>query len=83
LTKPCETPTLKKAIDAGIRQYNLLHSEKILLDKTLNGTLQVLLDVLSLAKPEVFGKASRIKEMNLRLIIFERLKLQQFYRRLV
>jgi ActR/RegA family two-component response regulator len=60
LTKPCDADTLSQAITTGIEQYRLITSEKELLEKTLMGSIQLLIDVLSAASPEVFGRSMRI-----------------------
>lgn len=60
LTKPCQPELMIKAINEGIKQYELITGERELLEKTLKGTIQVLTEVLSLVNPEAFGRASRI-----------------------
>lgn len=61
LNKPCDSDRLKKAIDAGIRQYQLVHAEKVLLEKTLSGSLHILVEILGMVNPEAFSRAGRIK----------------------
>lgn len=61
LTKPCPTDILINALNDGIRQYQLIRSEKELLEKTLSGSVKVLVDILSLSTPIAFGRASRIR----------------------
>jgi response regulator RpfG family c-di-GMP phosphodiesterase len=63
LTKPTTPDTLEKIIDDGLEQYRLINSEKILLNQTLNGSLDILNEVLSLTNPVAFGKSSRIKKI--------------------
>jgi CheY-like chemotaxis protein len=60
LTKPCEPEVLSGAITDGIKQYQLIHSEKELLEQTLIGSIKVLTDVLGAANPEAFGRSMRI-----------------------
>jgi response regulator RpfG family c-di-GMP phosphodiesterase len=60
LTKPCDPQTLGNAILAGIRQYQLICAERELLDKTLRGSMKVLIGILELTNPEAFGRAARI-----------------------
>ena len=62
LTKPCESETLIAVIDASIKQYNLITAEKELLEQTLKGSVNMLLDILSLVRTDVFSKSSRIKQ---------------------
>jgi response regulator RpfG family c-di-GMP phosphodiesterase len=63
LTKPCPTETLSKAIDAGIKQFHLIATERELLEGTLTGTIRVLTEALSVANPAAFGRAQRIKAL--------------------
>ncbi|MBA4395569.1 MAG: histidine kinase, partial [Desulfobacca sp.] len=60
LTKPCPADLMIKALNDGLKQYQLVTGERELLEKTLKGTIQVLTEVLSLVNPEAFGRASRI-----------------------
>jgi CheY-like chemotaxis protein len=62
LTKPCPPAQLVAAIDAGVEQHRLVTAEKELLELTLLGSVKVLNEVLSLAHPEAFGRAIRIKQ---------------------
>lgn len=61
LNKPVESSQLLKVITAGINQYRLVTGEKILLNKTLKGAVDLLADILSLVKPTTFSQSSRIK----------------------
>ena len=61
LTKPCNKDTLGKALTAGLMQYRLLTAEKDLLENTLQGSIQVLTEVLSLVNPAAFGRALRVR----------------------
>lgn len=63
LTKPTTPDKLKKIIDDGLEQFRLINSEKVLLNQTLNGSLDILNEVLSLTNPVAFGKSSRIKKI--------------------
>jgi response regulator RpfG family c-di-GMP phosphodiesterase len=63
LTKPCPSELLTKNIDDGIKQYRLINAEKELLSKTLSGTIQVMTDILVLAKPQAFNRSLRVKEL--------------------
>jgi response regulator RpfG family c-di-GMP phosphodiesterase len=67
LTKPCSPDNLVKAITAGVEQYRLVTAEKELLEKTLTGSIQVLTDILGLANPTAFGRATRVRELVKRL----------------
>src|SRR5271154_5935877 len=61
LTKPCNRDTLGKALTAGLMQHRLLTAEKDLLENTLQGSIQVLTEVLSLVNPTAFGRALRVR----------------------
>ncbi|HOR28795.1 MAG: Hydrogenase transcriptional regulatory protein hupR1 [candidate division BRC1 bacterium ADurb.BinA292] len=63
LTKPCPADMLAKAVEAGLRQYQLARAEKDLLQETLRGAVKVLVDVLSLVNPPAFGRAARVRRL--------------------
>jgi DNA-binding NtrC family response regulator len=58
LFKPCAEKTLRTAIEAAQRQYELQRAEQTLLDETLRATVAVLVDVLSLVDPATFGRST-------------------------
>ncbi len=62
LNKPCPPEELGLAIEASLRQFSLQEAERVLLEKTLTGSLQVLTELLSLLDPEAFGWAQIIRE---------------------
>jgi response regulator RpfG family c-di-GMP phosphodiesterase len=63
LTKPCSKEVLRSALSAGVEQYRLVQAEKELLQKTLSGSVKVLVDILSLANPMAFGRANRLRRI--------------------
>jgi response regulator RpfG family c-di-GMP phosphodiesterase len=63
LIKPCENDLLLNAIKSAIRQYQLAINEKELLNKTLKGIVQVLIEMLSLTNPETFSPNDRVKRI--------------------
>ncbi len=63
LTKPCPPEDFATALKAGIEQYYLLTAERQILDQTLNSSLQVMVDILSLVNPTAFSRANRVKRM--------------------
>lgn len=67
LTKPCSAPDLIAAVAAGHRQYQLVTSEKILLQQTLVGSIQALVDLMGMVNPVAFGRAGRVKRLALEL----------------
>jgi response regulator RpfG family c-di-GMP phosphodiesterase len=62
LTKPCATDVLLKALDACCEQHRLITSEKVLLEQTLHGSIKALVDILALANPMAFGRATRVRQ---------------------
>ena len=63
LLKPTDTEVFLQTVRDAIRQYQLVTSEKVLLNKTLNGAVKTLVDVLSLFSPEVFAQGNRLREL--------------------
>jgi response regulator RpfG family c-di-GMP phosphodiesterase len=61
LTKPCDPALLAKTLHMGLTQYRLVMAERELLEETLQGSIRVLTQILSLLNPEAFGRASRIQ----------------------
>jgi response regulator RpfG family c-di-GMP phosphodiesterase len=62
LLKPCRKETIELAVEAAVEQHCLLSAERELLEKTLKGSVQMLIDVLSLASPSAFSRSSRIRD---------------------
>jgi len=60
LTKPCSAEELAATLDAALQQHRLVTAERNLLENTLHASVKVLTDVLSLANPAAFSRASRI-----------------------
>jgi response regulator RpfG family c-di-GMP phosphodiesterase len=67
INKPCDKDTLITAIKAGIKQYNLIMAEKILLNKTLKGVINVLSEVLDLVNPDAMDNSVKMVEYMERL----------------
>lgn len=63
LTKPCPSEVLQKNIQMGLRQYQLVVSEQELLSKTLVGSIQVLIEILSISNPDGFRRATRLRKL--------------------
>lgn len=63
LAKPCSTKDLLSAIQDGVRHHELLTSERVLLEQTLRGSIDALIEVLSLASPTLFGRAKRMRTL--------------------
>ncbi len=67
LTKPCEPEELATAVEAAQQQYKLISAERELLEKTLAGSVKVLVDVLSLNDPESFKETARLRRWGQKL----------------
>ena len=63
LTKPCPSEVLQRNIQMALRQYQLVVSEQELLSKTLVGSIQVLIEVMSISNPEGFRRATRLRKL--------------------
>jgi response regulator RpfG family c-di-GMP phosphodiesterase len=61
LTKPCPPEVLGKAVEDALAQFRLITAEKELLSKTLNGSIKLLTDILSMIEPESFGRAQTVR----------------------
>lgn len=62
LVKPCSGDTMRMQLKAAVRQHELVSSERVLLEQTLRGAVHALSEILSLAMPEAFGRATRVRE---------------------
>ena len=67
LTKPCAPEKLIAAVEAAVRQHELVTAEKTLLQQTVLGSIRALVDVLAIVNPIAFGRGSRIKRMTTEL----------------
>ncbi len=67
LTKPVRAARLTEAVAAAVAQYRLITGQRILLSRTLHGSVKVLIDLLAMTSPDVFGHATRVKELAARL----------------
>lgn len=62
LNKPCPPDILENSINDALEQFRLVTAEKELLEKTLNGSIKVMCEILSQVNPAAFGRAYRIKK---------------------
>lgn len=60
LTKPCPPEKLIKALDAGVKQYQLVNAERDLLKNTFTASIRILTEILSMVNSEALSRASRI-----------------------
>lgn len=63
LTKPCPPDELRAAVEAGVMQFRLVNAEREMLQDTVLGCIKALVDVLAIANPVAFGRATRVKRM--------------------
>jgi CheY-like chemotaxis protein len=61
LTKPCPPDQLLAVVDEAVRQYELVIAERVLLQRTVVGSIKALADIMSLVNPAVVGRAVRLK----------------------
>lgn len=61
LTKPADTQEIQSAIMDALELHKLMTAEKELLDQTLTGTINILVDLLSLMNPSAFGHIGNLK----------------------
>jgi response regulator RpfG family c-di-GMP phosphodiesterase len=63
LTKPCPQDFFLSTLTTAVEQYDLITAEKELLEKTLRGSIKVLVDILSVINPHAFSQALRLRNM--------------------
>ncbi|MGB5261403.1 MAG: HD domain-containing phosphohydrolase [Gammaproteobacteria bacterium] len=61
LTKPCPPEIMVRSMQSAVDQYHLITAERELLEGTLNGSVNLLMDLLSMVAPEVFGHTRAIQ----------------------
>ena len=62
LYKPIASSAFLSCLNDAIRQYNLVRSEKELLEKTLKGSIEMMTEILSLNNPLAFSRATRVQQ---------------------
>lgn len=67
LTKPCPIEDFSRVLMLAVEQYALVTTEHELLEKTLKGSIRLLIDVLSAASPIAFSRASRLHLLSRRV----------------
>ncbi len=63
LSKPCDPEDLKEALRDGVEQYRLQVAERKLLEDTLNGSIKVLVEILSISDPHSFRHSIELKRL--------------------
>ncbi|NMM45619.1 response regulator [Rhodospirillaceae bacterium KN72] len=67
LNKPCETTVMTAAIDNALTQFKLRSMERDLLEKTLAGSVKVLLDVLRVINPIAYSRSNLLQPLAARI----------------
>ncbi len=62
LNKPCPNALLESTIVAAIEHYSLIIAEREILEKTVNGSIKVITEILSQVSPAAFSRSYRIKQ---------------------
>jgi len=63
LTKPLAPDALCRALDHALRQHQLIHAERQLLERTVGGAANILTDVLSMASPAASRRTAQLRSM--------------------
>lgn len=63
LNKPCAPEAFISTLEAGIKQHALVTAERELLERTLNGTIRLLTEVLASLYPEAFGRSEKVRDL--------------------
>ena len=61
LNKPCPHEEIARTLEACIEQHDLVQAERELLEKTLAGSVKMLMDILGLVNPKAIARATRIR----------------------
>jgi len=64
LGKPCSPEVLAMNLEHALKQFRLIHSEKELLEQTLNGTISALSTLLAASRPQIYSRAERVSELS-------------------
>ncbi len=62
LNKPCPPEVLVPALETALKHYELVTTERELLEGTLAGSVQVLTEVLGMVAPDVLGRSQRLRD---------------------
>lgn len=63
LQKPCHPDLLLDVLEHAVLQHQLVTAERDVLERTLNGTVQLLADALALAAPTAFARARDVSRL--------------------
>ena len=62
-TKPCSTEILAPGIEAALEQHRLITAERDLLQKTVSGSIKVLVDVVRLVDQDIIGDTDLLRTL--------------------
>ncbi len=63
LTKPCDPVPLREALNEGVRQFNLIHVERKLLEETLQGAVSAMAQLSGLGSNTAAARSERIQKI--------------------
>jgi response regulator RpfG family c-di-GMP phosphodiesterase len=63
LTKPCSATDLRNSLAAALEQHQLIVDRRELLDHTLRGAVEALVETLAMAQPAAFARATRLRRL--------------------
>jgi response regulator RpfG family c-di-GMP phosphodiesterase len=61
LNKPCPTEMLVPTLQAALKQYHLIRTEREVLEGTLTGSINALAEILGMAAPEAHGRGLSLR----------------------
>jgi len=61
LEKPCNRGDIVSALDAGLAHHRLMAKERMLLERTLAGSVKMLIEMLALFHPDAFRRTSTMR----------------------
>jgi CheY-like chemotaxis protein len=61
LSKPCAPEALSATVGTAIEQYHLITAEKVLLEQTLSGAVNMLIEILGAVTPAAYARAHRLQ----------------------
>jgi len=67
LNKPCAPQVLLAAVGMGVEQYQLITAQRVLLEQTLSGAVNMLIEILSVVSPAAYARARRLQRYVLAL----------------
>lgn len=67
LEKPCKKQEIVSAFEAGLSHHRQLAKERAILERTLAGSVKMLIEMLSLFHPDAFRRTSAIRQQALKI----------------